>query len=85
MLILLTSFSACLASAIEVDNTNIIASGKYLFRIAGGPASGEAWIVGMRKGYTLEGEVQIPGSVTAGGTKYTVTRIGDNIGTPFYL
>lgn len=50
MLILLTSFSAVSASAIEVDNKNIVASGKYLFRIGGGPASGEAWIVGMRGG-----------------------------------
>lgn len=85
MLFLIVTLVSDATHAIEIDNKSIISSGKYIFRIAEGPAAGEAWIVGMRTGYTLEGEVQIPGSVTTNGKKYVVTRIGDDTGTPFYL
>lgn len=61
--------------AVEADNLNYFASGKYIYRI-GSVADEEAWLVGVKPGAVLEGEVTIPGSVTIDEVKYTVVSIG---------
>ncbi len=81
----LMAFMATSAVAIEADGKSTVTVGKYIFRIANGPDAGEAWLVGVKPGATLEGEITIPGSATVNGTRYEVTRIGDDIGTNWYL
>lgn len=83
MSVIVISFQT--AAAVEIDNKNIFSVGKFVFRINEGPAEGEAWLVGVKPGSSLEGEITIPGSATVNGIRYIVTRIGDDIGAPWYM
>lgn len=64
------------AKALEADGKNYFLDGKYIFKIGDDVAEGEAWLVGVRDGAVLEGELTLPGSTTINGTRYTVTGIG---------
>lgn len=71
--------------AAEVDDKNYFLDGKYIYKIGDDVAKGEAWLVGVKPGAVLEGEITIPGSAKINGAKYTVTRIGDYTeGLDFY-
>lgn len=74
----LSSLIAICADAIEVDNKNTFVVGKFIYMIGAesGVNDAEAWLVGVKPGVMLEGEITIPGSATINDTRYTVTMIG---------
>ena len=73
------SLSTLWSEGVEVDNKSTFESGKFIFRIGADVGDGKAWLVGVKQGVSLTGEVTIPGSATINNVKYTVTRIGPDI------
>lgn len=73
------SLSTLCSKGVEVDNKSTFESGKFIFRIGKDVGNGNAWLVGVKKGVSLTGEITIPGSATTNNIKYTVTRIGPDV------
>jgi len=67
------SWTALWCVGVEVDNKSTFESGKFIFRIGNDVGNGNAWLVGVKKGVSLTGEITIPGSATINNIKSLVS------------
>lgn len=79
LIIAALSWSAMWSGAVEIDNKATFEVGKFIFKIGVDVGDGQAWLIGIKQGVSLTGEITIPGSVTINGKKYNVTSIGPDV------